>query len=342
MIYSLHVYRGFAALLIVFYHAYIFMADYSKQNKISELFSGGYVAVQFFFVLSGFVIYYIHKNDIGVTRKFRIFIEKRFIRIYPIYWLATFMHLPFILFLNYNHDGPAIKVLPLINSLMLIPQRGLHIQVAWTLVYEIIFYLFFALLIRFKKVGSIVFLIWQLAIVILNIYPQKILYEYGALFSLYNLLFALGLIAGYLSLKFEKIVSKNGFWIFVIGNLIFLTALFGRRLGLSNTFNINILLFGFASFLIVLGSRSSTIQSLFNIKSIFFLGDASYSIFLMHQLVIFLMGTMLIALNIFQIIPVTVIFILIIFISVSSGIMFHKFIEIPVHLWLKQKIAVSH
>src|SRR5574343_121942 len=48
----------------------------------------GYLGVDFFFVLSGFIIYHIHAKDIGQPQKITPYLLKRFIRLYSIFWVV--------------------------------------------------------------------------------------------------------------------------------------------------------------------------------------------------------------------------------------------------------------
>lgn len=298
------------------------------------LFEFGNFAVQFFFVLSGFIVYYNHKNDIGVSKKISIFIKKRFMRIYPVYWLAVLVH-SFKLFMFDNYNSLKIEFLPLISGLLLIGGEP-PITIAWTLVHEIIFYLFFGLLILSKKVGSIVFIIWQVIILTLNIPSQDIYNEFGFLFSCNNLLFGFGMIACFLALKFEGLIKKRGIWFFLTGNLIFLSALLGFLKEFLPFFHSRVLLAGFASFLIVLGSMDNMVESLFKKNQfILFLGTASYSIYLIHGVGIPFTGAFIDYLKIIN--SNTLIYFIMTTMAVLAGVLFYCFIEAPVYSWLKKK-----
>ncbi len=84
MIRSIQAYRGFAALLVITFHANLMANEYFASTPLTEFFRFGHSGVPFFFVLSGFIIYFIHKNDIGVPNRASTYLKKRVIRIYPI------------------------------------------------------------------------------------------------------------------------------------------------------------------------------------------------------------------------------------------------------------------
>ena len=58
--------RGFAALLVVFYHAtkMISLPQYAGHEPLHGFFQFGHAGVDFFFVLSGFIIMYVHYDDV--------------------------------------------------------------------------------------------------------------------------------------------------------------------------------------------------------------------------------------------------------------------------------------
>jgi peptidoglycan/LPS O-acetylase OafA/YrhL len=98
----------------------------------------GYLGVELFFLISGFVILYSTQN-----RSATEFIKKRFMRLYPMYWIAiitifAITHLPV-----WDHKGPSIKKTLL--SLTMFPTAfgGDWIDNAhWFLMRELQFYLF--------------------------------------------------------------------------------------------------------------------------------------------------------------------------------------------------------
>ena len=82
--------RGLAALLVVTRHCTQMLsgARYFGALPLGGLFVFGHAGVDFFFVLSGFIIAYIHAGDLGRPERFGGYASKRVIRIYPTYWVA--------------------------------------------------------------------------------------------------------------------------------------------------------------------------------------------------------------------------------------------------------------
>lgn len=83
--------RGVAAIYVVLYH--ITFLDYFNKNRImSNFICHGYMAVGLFFILSGFVMAMTHGTDFSSgfdKRKYGIFLLRRLGRIYPLYFTAT-------------------------------------------------------------------------------------------------------------------------------------------------------------------------------------------------------------------------------------------------------------
>ena len=116
--------KAIAAILVLLYHLGIAISSdkYFGIGGFQTPFSFGNAGVEFFFVLSGFIIYFAHKQDLSQTGKLGIYAVKRFTRIYPTYWLiflaVCLMAMPF----------PALRAtIPhqfssLIKALLLIPQ----------------------------------------------------------------------------------------------------------------------------------------------------------------------------------------------------------------------------
>jgi peptidoglycan/LPS O-acetylase OafA/YrhL len=62
------------------------------------VFDWGKGAVDLFFVISGFVLFQSAQKFQPGIRSFFLFVKKRLVRIYPIYWLI----LPIVLFTNFS------------------------------------------------------------------------------------------------------------------------------------------------------------------------------------------------------------------------------------------------
>src|SRR5579864_9480491 len=91
---SVRAFRGAAALLVLFFHASSVSTFFLHSDFWSWLFFFGYSGVDFFFVLSGFIIFLTHRADIGRSERLNAYLTKRFIRIYPVYWTVALVLVP--------------------------------------------------------------------------------------------------------------------------------------------------------------------------------------------------------------------------------------------------------
>ncbi len=84
--------RGLAALFIVLYHA---IGSFGPTHLVNTMFSFGYIAVDLFFVMSGFIIAYSTKGtfDRITLKNSSNFILKRIARIYPNHALVILLYL---------------------------------------------------------------------------------------------------------------------------------------------------------------------------------------------------------------------------------------------------------
>lgn len=148
--------RGLAAFVVVIYH----VATYETKGLLGNHYrflsvfeSFGFAGVDLFFVLSGFIITFIHLPEIGQPKKYLFtYCFKRFVRVYPLYWICFFSSFVLINIFRYWKGSSTCadynNFEEMSKSILLLPQiHNCYLPVAWTLQYEIVFYLIFALLI---------------------------------------------------------------------------------------------------------------------------------------------------------------------------------------------------
>jgi peptidoglycan/LPS O-acetylase OafA/YrhL len=153
--------RFFAALHVVFFHflAYKIVSSAGWLGRISSI---GYVGVSFFFVLSGFILVYTYA---GRDTRARDFWRARFARIYPAFAFSLLLTGPFFFFATLMLNVPFfswfsghLKLVMFLVPLLLqawVPLASLAWNsVAWSLSDEAFFYLLFPFLKkRFLKIG---------------------------------------------------------------------------------------------------------------------------------------------------------------------------------------------
>jgi len=87
-IHSLQVFRGLAALAVVAHHAGLSTEAFvgTLPASVSSLLGFGLLGVDFFFVLSGFIIMFAHMGDDRTPATLKRYAFKRLTRIFPAYW----------------------------------------------------------------------------------------------------------------------------------------------------------------------------------------------------------------------------------------------------------------
>ena len=157
--------RGIAILLVFAFHAFK-RANYFTANPIlhfiTKLTSIGWVGVDIFFVLSGFLITSILMQKKGKKDYFKNFYARRILRIFPLYYLM----LGVIIFsMSALEPGAQPHVLERLPFYLLYQQNwpmaagdlpSTYLLVTWSLAIEEQFYLFWPFLIYFLKKRALI------------------------------------------------------------------------------------------------------------------------------------------------------------------------------------------
>jgi len=142
--------RGLAALLITAKHALYEVEVVSSQGFQSPSYGQYILAIDVFFVLSGFIMIYTCGAKIGLKAA-KDFMLRRIIRIMPLYWFYTFLLLAVALIIPHVLDNAVFEWRGFLKSLFFIPYINPandlqpFLAVGWSLNYEMYFYAIFAL-----------------------------------------------------------------------------------------------------------------------------------------------------------------------------------------------------
>lgn len=283
--------RGYAAILVVITH---FFNNGGYIPEILNLKLIGEFGVDIFFIISGFIMAYTlpefdHSNN---KREAISFIKKRILRIYPLY-LLILIPILIIYIIKVAIGKTDLSISSIFGSIFLLPgltnddRYRMINPPAWTLVYEMFFYVTLTIIIFFSRTKKASLSIYSILILAVIFFVKYFNFQ-GEKMGWVNLTYMIGdpifidFIMGFLlfyMLKFKiKTKIKPSFIIFFC---IFITF---TSTYLSLTSIPRLICYGVPAFILVsIFTLSDTISSSNN-KTLTFIGGASYSIYLSHPL----------------------------------------------------------
>ncbi|CAN5604919.1 acyltransferase [soil metagenome] len=302
--------RGFAALYVVTYHV---NADFHFP-----IFAYGYLGVQLFFMISGFLMTYIHGQDRGLPDA-ATFLRKRLVRIYPAYMIAF---IPVVLIFHFMaskgfawHRDP----INIVRNLFLLHNPAQSILgVSWTLVYELMFYAIFCTWVIALQQKISMLLVGWLVLILGNVYFLQLATGQLLFLDQINLYFIAGC---FVALVYQRVPYKTNRALLLLALVIFVLCPF------ISTATISIFITCFIlCFICVLYTTERPSQFLVT------LGNASYSIYLTH-LTIIAVGT--------SVIKQSWIMAPLFLVCVVAGLLFYQYIESPILRRLNKRPVVS-
>ncbi len=281
--------RGIAIIPVILYHLNI------------PFFSGGYIGVDIFFVISGFLITSIIHNNIK-EKKFSLldFYERRLRRIIPILYLILILSIPFTL-INFievdsrNFFESLFAVITFSSNFLFWLEEGeyftrenslkplLH---TWSLSIEMQFYIIFPLIIIIlEKVKKLKIMIISLtcffSFLIANwlslVNPDASFYL--SLTRIWELL--LGSLCALLRISCNKVKSKSDYICFFSFIIIFLSVFFFNDKTLHPSF-FSLFPVLATCFLILFSEESNSFKRLLQFGPLVVVGLISYSLYILH------------------------------------------------------------
>lgn len=333
--------RGIASLMIVLYH---YPARYIHQDLYEFFFiRKAYTFVDFFFVLSGFVIAYNY-NSLGSFQEFKVFYKKRFIRLYPMLFFSVLVYFSFRVFAIYSFPSvvdsdtdiqglmmKALDSLLFTNSTPILGSTtGLNLP-SWSISSEMISYFVFGIiaLISSLRVKNSIYLglILSSAIILFNLGTLFKLGDYGFIRGLFS--FLLGYFVWKMSLEDFRLKNYLEYATpLLIGICLYILSITQEK-GTALLFEFVVpVVFGVA-ILIILKS-DGLLSKLLQSKAIQFLGEISYSLYLNHFLIILVVPQVLFKFlklenNTFNQFSV---FLIVLALSISYSYITYKYVEL--------------
>ena len=337
---SIQYLRGLAAIVVVFRH----LSDRTdKYNIIVPGFNGiemGLWGVDLFFVISGFVMVYI-TNTGETSFKFILnFWIRRFLRISPLYYIMSIVML-FVAFYMPNSTELKPTFDHTIASFLYIPTSSIFplLAVGWTLNYEMYFYLIFGLVLFLQgNYQTLVLATWLSGSVVLGFFYHG---DNALINQITNPLlieFLLGVIVGRFFLA-EKIWSvTQALIIFFVSCFIII---FVEIIDVGHDFRsliYGIPCAGLMSALIALEARK---VFNFNNKFLLLAGDISYSLYLVHLIVIAAYGKFIMKFSLFDSINGSILLFGDFIVCFLTAILIYKLIEQPLHINVSKRFRIK-
>ncbi|MCF7809199.1 MAG: acyltransferase [Candidatus Marinimicrobia bacterium] len=294
---SIQVLRGFAAIAIVFIHMNGIIRQYGSSHKY--LFASTEIAnagVDVFFVISGVIMAIITARMKGGDTGALSFLLRRATRIYPIYWiyLGLFVIGNLLIQGSIMETSGHLTPMSVLLSAFLIPNQDLPILIiGWTLEFEIYFYLLITLLIAVKRHIEIKYLYaGSIFLVLAGTFFQADLAIWSLATDPLLIEFSMGFFIGSLYLKRPDL---NPTPFLVIAAALVLLEIFG--LSAAEVFDMygtrfgRLTRFGLPAVFIVTGFLfANPFFRKYSPPILESIGNASYSLYLSHLLILSIIG----------------------------------------------------
>ena len=301
--------RGVAALLVIWYH--VFEGYAFAGGTTIDTFNHGYLAVDFFFILSGFVIGYAYDDRWGKNFTMKDFIKRRLIRLHPMVIMgavvgAITFYIQGSVQWDGTHIGISMVMLSLLCTIFFIPAMpGVGYEVrgngemfplngpCWSLFFEYIGNILYALFIRrlSNKALTIVVVLLGVALASFAIFNVSGYGNIGVGWTLDGVNFIGGLLrmlfpfsmGMLLSRNFKPMKLRGAFWIctLVMIALFAVPYLEGTESICTNgIYEAFCIIIAFPILLWIGASGTTTDKKSTQICK--FLGDISYPIYVIH------------------------------------------------------------
>lgn len=299
--------RGVAALLVIWYHVFEGFAT----SPIDQQFNHGYLAVDFFFILSGFVIGYAYDDRWKSTMNVKNFFKRRLIRLHPMVVLGAVLGaITFYIQGCEKWDGTQVTIsmvmVAMLLNLFLIPSiPGSAPEVrgngemyplngpSWSLFFEYIGNILYALFIRKLSTKALTVLVVLAAVGLASFAMFNLSgnYHLGVGWTLmdYNLVggflrmlfsFSIGLL---MSRNFKPLHVRGAFWICSVGIAVLLSVPYigGTETPWMNAVYDSVCTIFLFPMLVYLGASGKATDK-GTVKVCKFLGDISYPVYIIH------------------------------------------------------------
>ena len=333
--------RGLAALMVVAHHSSILVLE---RLHLGYNWVNGGSGVDLFFVISGFVMTISSKPLRGAPHPARTFLARRLERIVPMYWIVTLARVVTLLIWPNSGRNDIGSWKHVLSSLLFIPSVSLHVVqepillVGWSLNFEMLFYLLFAVALLLRRPPVWIVGVPLLLAAIVDLLGVTVAQPWVAYYRRSMLLeFAGGMLLAHLLPQLRKVP-----WWLALGAVVlaFRPLWFFQE---STILSMRGLVWGVPAVAVVAGLLSLEHRWGRHVpRWALRLGDASYSIYLVHTFVLPAVGLLLVHLRHSWRYEVTTLIAVSVVLSSLAGVLAYEGIERPINRWFKgrRKTAV--
>ncbi len=337
---SLQAGRAVAAIMVVIFHlnGYFLPEVLYAGKTLPDAAKMGFAGVEYFFALSGFLMVLAHAKDFGRSSRVRNFAWRRLTRIYPVYWLILLALVAAHFVLPSMTAEGALPLQTVLANMSLLPlSEPAILEVAWTLQYEVAFYVMFATLIVSLRIGIGLLAFWFAGCVAALVVFEPA-FPLSFIVSPYNFIFFAGMAAAALYKKLRPSMA--------IGSVLGGTAIF-LSTGLSYAYAIwpygegwSTVALGLGAALMIAGLASLEHRGYFTApKALVLTGDASYSLYLLHIPLLAVATKFVAGLGLNQLVGPFSMTVLLTIGCVAASVLFFRLVERPLVAALQGKRA---
>ena len=293
--------RGLAALFVVAFHLQFFLPNLHYEATVPA-FLMGYVWVDFFFVLSGFIIAHVYGRGLedGI-RGFRYgsFLYARWTRVYPLHFAVVLAFVAFEFVQMGLHHGLGLlpgldafagnhAVSGIFSQLFLVNSIGLHDHLmwnypSWSISAEFFAYLAFPLLFVAlnRRSAAVSWLAFSILLGLLNLLALSnggrlaLHHDFGAVRCLLE--FSIGILTyqAYRSEQLRRWIASDAAFLTVFGLIL---------IGMMTYVRDILLIPAFVILILSAARNEGTVARLLATRSLTHLGNISYSIYMVNIL----------------------------------------------------------
>lgn len=348
--------RAIAALVVVSYHMFQYIPPMRTHWAEPFFAAVGGVGVDIFFVISGFIIYHVVQRSIasvdiaGKGTTVYAFAMRRFIRIYPLYWIVFATSCLVLVWAPPTAPPPHEPLLQLLALIDDLP--NFRVYVAWTLTFEVYFYAVVALslflLARHAMTGVMIwFAIVAGATVVGFLLPWGKPMDF--VFCPIVLEFLLGIVVAMLVdrgfQRFHVALLAGAFVWMAVGTWLLRPATFAPRVAhsgmleaISRTFTLHIVYWGIPAAILLYGMVVLEVRQRWIMPRVLqYFGNASFSIYLWHAVVFNAVAEVFIRFGWVGVASSTGLTALMVAIGIGVGLLSYRFVEKPLLRLLGQR-----